>query len=136
MSFEDLQRMFFPNGHFLNVSWNAWKVVGWIANAFFGARVILQWRATEQRKQVVVPVAYWWLSIFGSLMLLAYALFYKRDSVFILANAFNWIPYVRSLIVHKRHVKAHIECRICQKVNPPGARFCMECGKGLPLGPG
>ena len=78
-------------------------------------------------------MVFWWLSIVGSLLLLSYALFYRRDSVFIFANAFNWIPYIRNLVIHRRHVKAHVECRICQKVNPPGARFCMECGNGLPL---
>lgn len=125
--------MFFPGGHFMGISWNVWKVLGWTANAAFASRFIVQWYATEKLRQVVVPVAFWWLSIFGSLMLLAYALFYRHDSVFIFANAFNWIPYIRNLVIHKQHVRAHIECRVCLKVNPPGARFCMECGKGLPL---
>ncbi len=134
MSLEDLQHMFFYGDHFLGITWNAWKVVGWLANAAFASRFIVQWYATERLRQVVVPVAFWWLSIFGSLLLLAYSL-YRHDSVFIFANAFNWIPYIRNLVIHKRHVRAHIECRVCLKVNPPGSRFCSECGKGLPLAP-
>ncbi len=130
---DDLQNMFFPGGRLFGIEWNTWKIVGWMANAAFATRFIIQWRATELRKQVVVPVIFWWLSIVGSLFLLSYAIFYRRDSVFIFANAFNWIPYIRNLVIHQRHVKAHVECRICQKVNPPGARFCMECGNGLPL---
>ena len=82
-------------GKFLGIEWSAWKVIGWIGNAVFFSRFIVQWYATERHKQVVVPVIFWWLSLLGSFLLFAYALFYKKDSVFIFAYAFAWIPYVQ-----------------------------------------
>ena len=133
MSVEDLNNIFFPGGHFFGIAWSTWKVIGWIGNLAFFSRFLVQWRASENRKQVVVPISFWWLSILGSFCLLSYALFKTHDSVFIFANLFNWIPYIRNLIIHKRHLAAHMECRVCLNVNPPGARFCQECGKGLPL---
>jgi lipid-A-disaccharide synthase-like uncharacterized protein len=121
----------FSNGRFLWIEWNAWKVIGMLGNAIFFSRFFVQWYATEKKKQVVVPVAFWWLSLFGSLALLSYALFYKHDSVFILANAFNWIPYIRNLIIHQRHEDAHLDCPGCGKSCPPQAHFCGACGARL-----
>ncbi len=81
--------LLFPSGRFLGIEWHVWKVVGWLGNAVFFSRFVVQWYATEKRKQVVVPSAFWWLSLTGSLLLLAYALFYQKDSVFIFAYAFT-----------------------------------------------
>ena len=52
----------------------------------------LQWYATEKRKEVIVPASFWWLSLAGSWLLLSYAIFSAKNSVFIFANAFSWIP--------------------------------------------
>ena len=105
-----MDSLLFPGGKFLGIEWHVWKVVGWLGNAVFFSRFVVQWYATEKRKQVVVPSAFWWLSLSGSLLLLAYALFYQKDSVFIFAYAFTWIPYIRNLIIHRRHKNAHILC--------------------------
>lgn len=121
----------FTNGRFLWIDWNAWKIIGWLGNAVFFSRFFVQWYATEKKKQVVVPVAFWWLSLFGSLLLLSYALFYKHDSVFIFAYAFTWIPYIRNLIIHQRHEDAQLECASCGKCCPPAANFCASCGARL-----
>jgi lipid-A-disaccharide synthase-like uncharacterized protein len=86
----------FGDGKFLGIEWNTWKIIGWMGNAVFFSRFFLQWYATERRKQVVVPPAFWWLSLAGSGLLLSYALFYRRDSVFIFAYLFTWIPYIRN----------------------------------------
>ncbi len=118
----------FPNGDFLGISWNLWKIFGWAGNAIFFSRFVVQWYATEKRRQVVVPVAFWWLSILGSWMLLLYALFYRRDSVFVLANAFNWIPYVRNLMIHKRHQRELQICPACEYSASSAANFCSHCG--------
>ncbi len=116
------------NGNFLGIEWGVWKVIGWVGNLTFFSRFIVQWYATEKSKQVVVPVAFWWLSLAGTLLLFSYALFYESDSVFIFAYAFNWIPYVRNLIIHKRHLAAMHHCPVCGTMSPAKARYCSECG--------
>jgi lipid-A-disaccharide synthase-like uncharacterized protein len=116
---------------FLGIEWHVWKVIGWLGNVVFFSRFIIQWFATEKRKQVVVPSLFWWLSLFGTLLLLTYALFFKRDSVFIAAYAFSWIPYIRNLIIHRRHKKAHQACDSCGVLAPPKAVFCAACGTRL-----
>src|SRR6185295_12970954 len=121
-------KLFWYDGKLLGIEWNYWKIIGWLGNAIFFSRFFVQWYATERRKQVVVPVSFWWLSLLGSLLLLAYALFYKRDSVFIFAYAFTWIPYIRNLIIHRRHEDAHVDCPQCHSVCPPLSAYCFSCG--------
>ena len=114
-------------GKFLGIEWHAWKVIGWMGNAVFFSRFFVQWYATEKQKKVVVPVSFWWLSLVGSLLLLTYGL-YQRDSVFIFAYAFTWIPYIRNLIIGHRHAKAHQTCGECGNGSSPSAVFCPACG--------
>ena len=124
--------LLWANGNFLGIEWNAWKVIGWLGNAIFFSRFFVQWYATEKHQRVMVPVAFWWLSLAGSFLLLCYALFYRRDSVFIFAYAFTWLPYVRNLIIHRRHTRERTRCPGCGSESPPSARYCAACGARLP----
>jgi len=127
-----LDHLLWHDGKFLGVAWSVWKVIGWLGNAVFASRFFVQWYATEKLKRVVVPTAFWWLSLAGSLLLLSYALFGpRRDSVFILAYAFTWIPYIRNLVIHRRHIDAHLTCADCAQVCPPQSNFCLACGARL-----
>lgn len=122
------------DGKFLGIEWNTWKVIGWTGNLIFFSRFIVQWHATEKKKQVVVPLAFWWLSLIGTLIMLAYSLFYKKDSVLIFAYAFSWIPYIRNVIIHLRHQSSLQICPVCGADAQPQANFCYHCGQ--PMGPG
>ncbi len=117
-------------GRFLGIEWHAWKVVGWIGNAVFFSRFLVQWYATERQKKVVVPQAFWWLSLTGSLILLSYAL-YRRDSVFIAGQAFSWVPYLRNLSIHRKNQSARRACPACNRVSPADYRHCPDCGGSL-----
>jgi lipid-A-disaccharide synthase-like uncharacterized protein len=120
-------------GNFLGIEWNEWKVIGWAGNAIFFSRFFVQWYATEKKKQVVVPTVFWWLSLAGSFLLLLYALCYRKDSVFIFAYAFTWIPYIRNIVIHGRHKQAQVTCPACGRGSPPSANYCATCGLKLPL---
>ena len=118
------------NGQLFNIEWSVWKEVGWLGNAVFFSRFFVQWYVTEKKKQVVVPQAFWWLSLVGSVTLLAYSL-HQQDSVFIFAYAFTWIPYIRNLVIHRRTKAALSVCAGCGQKNPPQANFCPNCGGKL-----
>ncbi|MHB8519796.1 MAG: lipid-A-disaccharide synthase N-terminal domain-containing protein [Limisphaerales bacterium] len=128
-----LTDIFWHNHKLLHIDWSIWKVVGWLGNLVFFSRFMVQWYATEKRKQVVVPTAFWWLSLTGALLLLIYAV-NRHDSVFIFAYAFTWIPYVRNLIIHRRHVEAHVACPKCAVLCAPQSNFCSACGTRLRQG--
>jgi len=109
-----------------------WTMIGWLANAIFTSRFLVQWYATEKRKEVTVPVLFWWLSLAGALMFLSYAVNYDRHHVFIFAYAFTWIPYLRNLVIHYQHKNAQKVCAQCSQTCSPKAIYCQSCGAKLP----
>ena len=73
-----------------------WVLLGFFAQAFFTMRFLVQWIASEKAGKSVIPVAFWWCSIGGGLLLFVYAL-YRRDPVFILGQGFGVFVYLRNL---------------------------------------
>jgi lipid-A-disaccharide synthase-like uncharacterized protein len=124
---DSMTNFIWHDGKFLGIAWSVWKVVGWLGNAIFFSRFFVQWYATEKKRQVVIPQAFWWLSLIGSVTLLCYSL-HQKDSVFIFAYAFTWIPYIRSLMIHRQHKAARITCAGCGQKNPPQSNYCPNCG--------
>lgn len=125
-----LANLFWHDGRFLGLSATAWEVIGWLGNAAFFSRFVVQWHATEKQRRVVVPTAFWWLSLAGSLLLLVYSISINKR-VIIFAYAFTWIPYIRNLIIHRRHRDAQLICHQCGAVCPPHSNFCHACGAAL-----
>ena len=77
-----------------------WVVVGLSGQAMFSMRFILQWIASERAGRSTVPVAFWYFSIAGGLILLAYAL-YRQDPVFVLGQGMGILIYSRNLwLIH------------------------------------
>ena len=77
-----------------NLDW--WVLLGFAAQAFFTARFLVQWIASEKAGHSVIPLAFWLLSIGGGVLLLIYAL-YRKDPVFIAGQAFGVFVYMRNL---------------------------------------
>jgi lipid-A-disaccharide synthase-like uncharacterized protein len=77
-------------------NFNAWVVLGFAAQALFSMRFLVQWIASERARQSVMPVAFWFFSIGGGVLMLIYAL-YRRDPVFIAGQALGLVVYIRNL---------------------------------------
>ena len=73
-----------------------WITIGMLGNLLFFSRWVVQWLASERAQASVIPTAFWYLSIGGSVILLAYAL-YRRDPVFIVSQLPNGVIYLRNL---------------------------------------
>ncbi|MEI4471994.1 lipid-A-disaccharide synthase N-terminal domain-containing protein [Frigidibacter sp. MR17.24] len=73
-----------------------WIVIGLLGQAMFTGRFLVQWLASEKARKSVVPVAFWWFSIGGGLILLAYAVA-RHDPVFIIGQATGLFIYIRNL---------------------------------------
>src|SRR5471030_1569158 len=78
-----------------------WVLLGFFAQAFFTARFLVQWIASERAGKSVIPIAFWFFSIGGGALLLVYAL-YRRDPVFIAGQAFGVFVYARNLYFELR----------------------------------
>ena len=78
-----------------------WLGIGLLGQAMFSARFLIQWIASERRRESVIPVPFWYFSIAGGLILLAYAI-YRQDPVFILGQSAGVFIYVRNLyFIHR-----------------------------------
>jgi len=83
----------------------AWLVVGFLGQACFSARFLIQWIASERRRRSVVPTYFWYFSVVGGVILLAYAI-HREDPVFILGQAAGLVVYGRNLYFIRRQRKA------------------------------
>lgn len=77
---------------------NPWVILGLSGQVLFSLRFLVQWIVSEKRKESVIPIAFWYLSLGGSLILLAYAL-YRQDLVFVLGQSTGSFIYVRNLML-------------------------------------
>ena len=71
-------------------------MVGLIGQGLFTARFLVQWLQSERQGKSVIPVAFWYFSIAGSLILLSYAV-WRKDPVFILGQSAGLLIYFRNL---------------------------------------
>ncbi len=83
-----------------------WKVVGFSGQALFASRFMVQWVASERAKRSYVPLAFWYLSVAGGLVLFLYAVFGAQDIVFSIGQGCGLAVYVRNLILLKRNAEA------------------------------
>jgi len=73
-----------------------WLLAGFGGQLLFMGRFVIQWLASERRGRSVIPVSFWYLSIAGALVLLAYAL-HRRDPVFVAGQVLGVAIYLRNL---------------------------------------
>jgi lipid-A-disaccharide synthase-like uncharacterized protein len=73
-----------------------WIIVGLGGQLLFMMRFLVQWVVSEKAKRSTIPISFWWLSIGGAAILLAYAI-YRADPVFILGQTFGFFVYARNL---------------------------------------
>ncbi len=78
-----------------------WLAVGLTGQALFGARFLVQWLMSERARRSVVPKAFWYFSVAGSLTVLCYAI-HKLDPVFIIGQVSGMLIYLRNLYLLHR----------------------------------
>lgn len=92
--------------HVFVEQFDVWILLGFVAQAMFTMRFVVQWIASERAKKSVVPAAFWTFSILGGGLLLVYAI-YRKDPVFIAGQAAGLFIYFRNawFILHERKQK-------------------------------
>tara|TARA_B100001093_G_C26601372_1_gene916019 strand:+ start:244 stop:525 length:282 start_codon:yes stop_codon:yes gene_type:complete len=73
-------------------------IIGFTGQGLFASRFIIQWLYSEKIGKSSIPLSFWYLSIFGGLGLLSYAI-YRQDPVIILGQTFGIFIYLRNLIL-------------------------------------
>ena len=73
-------------------------IIGFIGQGLFASRFIFQWIYSEKKGESYIPIIFWYLSIFGGIGLLTYAIF-RKDPVIITGQLFGIFIYLRNLIL-------------------------------------
>ena len=79
-------------------NWDLWVIIGFAGQAIFGGRFIIQWIASERKRESHIPIQFWYMSIIGGAITTAYAI-HRRDPVFIVGQAAGLIVYIRNLML-------------------------------------
>ncbi len=83
-----------------------WKCIGFAGTALFAGRWVVQWSASRKAGRVTMPPLFWYMSVSGSLMLLAYFIFGKNDAVGVLSNLLPAFVSGYNLWLDLRHRRA------------------------------
>jgi len=78
-----------------------WLGIGFLGQGIFFARWVVQWVASERNAESRVPIVFWYMSVIGGLITLAYAI-YRRDPVFIAGQSVGSFVYLRNLMLISR----------------------------------
>mgnify|MGYP001304403188 CR=1 FL=1 len=73
-------------------------IIGFLGQGLFASRFIFQWIYSEKKGESSIPIIFWYLSIFGGIGLLIYAI-YRKDPVIITGQLFGIFIYLRNLIL-------------------------------------
>jgi len=84
-----------------------WLGIGFFGQAVFFMRWVVQWLASERSATSRVPVAFWYMSLVGGLITLAYAI-YRKDPVFIAGQSVGAFVYLRNLMLIYTNSKPRI----------------------------
>ncbi len=82
----------------MNITIDYWVVFGFFAQFIFFLRFVIQWIVSEKQKRSIIPVSFWYLSIFGSILILIYAI-QRGDPVFIAGQFLALIIYIRNIML-------------------------------------
>jgi lipid-A-disaccharide synthase-like uncharacterized protein len=78
-----------------------WYALGFAGQLLFTSRFFVQWLVSERSRRVVIPEAFWYLSLLGGVTLLVYAI-HRRDPVFAIGQGAGLLVYARNLVLHRR----------------------------------
>ena len=84
-----------------------WRGIGLLGQGLFFSRFLVQWIASERRKESVIPLYFWYLSLSGGVILFFYAM-HIRDPIFILGQSCGIFVYTRNLVLIFRKKKIKV----------------------------
>jgi len=94
----------------------SWLILGFIGQALFSMRFLIQWIYSEKNKRSMIPTAFWYFSLAGGLTLLSYAIL-REDPVFIVGQGAGLFIYMRNLMLIRKEVEMQQE-RVKEEAAP------------------
>lgn len=75
---------------------HVWLIIGLLGQALFASRFIVQWFKSEMEGRSIIPVAFWYCSLAGGVVSLAYAI-HIESAPFIIGQGSGLVVYSRNL---------------------------------------
>ena len=101
---------------------HVWIAIGFLGQGIFFMRWVVQWLASERSAESHVPIGFWYLSLIGGLITLAYAI-YRRDPVFIAGQSIGTFVYLRNLmLIQKQSASRTADLKSNPSGTPAGDR--------------
>jgi len=75
--------------------------IGFLSQACFSMRILVQWIVSEKNQRVVTPLSYWIFSLMGALLMIVYGIL-RQDPVILLGQSFGTFAYIRGIILDRR----------------------------------
>ena len=99
-----------------------WLAIGFLGQGIFFMRWVVQWLASERSAESRVPIGFWYLSMVGGLITLAYAI-YRKDPVFIAGQSIGTFVYIRNLmLIQKQSTSMNVREKPNSSDTPAGDR--------------
>jgi len=83
----------------------SWLILGFVGQALFSMRFLIQWIYSEREKRSIIPTAFWYFSLGGGLTLLFYAIL-REDPVFIVGQGTGLFIYMRNLMLIRKEIES------------------------------
>lgn len=85
--------------------------IGFIAQALFSSRLILQWIISEKNKKILTPKLFWEISLFASVLLFFYG-YLRHDFSIMLGQTLTYYIYIRNIQLqnHWKEFPIYIRC--------------------------
>ncbi|MCQ4873797.1 MULTISPECIES: lipid-A-disaccharide synthase N-terminal domain-containing protein [Odoribacteraceae] len=99
-------------------------IIGFLAQIFFSARILLQWILSERAKKVISPAIFWQLSILGSFLLFIYG-WMRDDFAIILGQMISYYIYIWNLDKKHQWKKLPVVIRTLLLLTPVAAILYM-----------
>ena len=97
-------------------SLNIWAAIGFLGQAVFASRFIVQWLHSERVKRSEIPLLFWYLSVAGGVILLIYSI-HIANLVFIIGQGSGLFVYARNLhLIYRERQKIAAEKAAAEKV--------------------
>ncbi|MFR1242323.1 MAG: lipid-A-disaccharide synthase N-terminal domain-containing protein [Butyricimonas faecihominis] len=92
----------FVDQFFRNEKIPLWLLIyGSMGQIIFTLRFVYQWIYSKRKDESLLPIGFWVISLFGSLIIVSYAI-YRRDPVLILGQSTGLIAYSRNIYLSRR----------------------------------
>ena len=83
-----------------------WISIGFLGQALFGVRFLIQWLKSEQAGRSVIPIAFWYCSLLGAIVSLSYAV-HLRAWPLVMGQAMPLPIYARNLwLIYRERAKS------------------------------